>query len=102
MSENQLQELAFIKECSEEILQMALSEQWESIENKQEERDNLLTTFFSQELVLESEFIAKNINAVLNIDSQIVNLVRNYKNELQSELKKIVNGKNAVKAYSTG
>lgn len=102
MSENQLQELASIKECSEEILQMALSEQWESIENKQEERDNLLTTFFSQELVLESEFIAKNINAVLNIDSQIVNLVRNYKNELQSELKKIVNGKNAVKAYSTG
>ncbi|MCF6203163.1 MAG: flagellar protein FliT [Methylococcaceae bacterium] len=102
MSECQLKELASIKECSEEMLQMAMSEQWDSIESKQEERDNLLTTFFSQELVLESEFIAKNINALLNIDSQIVNLVRNYKNELQSELKKIVHGKNAVKAYSNG
>jgi hypothetical protein len=101
MSECQLKELVSIKECSEEMLQMALSEQWDGIENKQEERDNLLTAFFSQELALESEFIAKNINAVLNIDSQIVNLVRNYKNELQSELKKIVHGKNAVKAYSS-
>ncbi len=102
MSENQLKELASIKECSAEILQMALSKQWESVEDKQEERDSLLTAFFSQELLLESEFIAKNINVVLNIDSQIVNLVRNYKNELQSELKKMAHGRNAVKAYSIG
>ncbi len=102
MADDQLKELASIKECSEEILQMALSEEWGSIENKQKERDSLLTAFFSQDLVLESDLIAKNINAVLNIDNQIVNLVRNFKNELQSELKKIVHGKNAVKAYSNG
>ena len=101
MSENQLQELTDIKECSEEMLGMALSEQWSRVGEKQEERDNLLTTFFSQELSLESEFIAQNIKAVQNIDSRVMKLVRDYKNELQAELKKLARGKSAIKAYSS-
>lgn len=101
MSESQLQELTDIKECSEEMLQMALTEEWSNIEEKQKERDALLKVFFSQELTLESEVIAHNIKSVQSIDSQVIGLVSDYKNELQSELKKIVHGKSAVKAYSS-
>lgn len=99
MSSIQQQKLEQCEQVSKEMLELALTGQWDRIAAQQEIREGLLNSVFSTTFSAETDSTRDVIQKIVDINAQIAELLTGYKNDLQTDVKKMKQGKQAVKAY---
>lgn len=82
------------------MLQGAKQAQWESVQELQKLRDGLLQAFFAEGYTLNNAELATGINYMLESDKELADLGMQERNQLQSQIGRIKQGKTAVKAYT--
>ncbi len=88
-----------ILELTDQMLNSAKEEQWDDLLTLEKTRDGLIKKYFVDSL-LKDENLADAVRQVLSKDQQIQNEVRQERDRLAQELKKVTQGKNAVKSYA--
>jgi len=88
-----------ILELTDQMLNSAKEEQWDDLFTLEKTRDGLIKKYFVDSL-LKDENLADAVRQVLSKDQQIQNEVRQERDRLAQELKKVTQGKNAVKSYA--
>ncbi|MCL7419403.1 MAG: flagellar protein FliT [Methylobacter sp.] len=96
----QQNKLAEIIDFTDKMLGYANAGDWESVDALQRIRDGVITDLFSDSVIVEADFLAEQIRHILKVDKEIMALGWLYRNDLQEQLRKIQQGKSAVKAYS--
>ena len=91
---------AQILELTDQMLNSAKEAQWDDLFSLEKHRDGLIKKYFVDTL-LKDEMLADSVRQVLKKDQQIQNEVRQERDRLAQELKKVTQGKNAVKSYAT-
>ena len=72
---------------------------WEVVIEIQPQRDRLIAEFFSGVLSIEENVLRESIRHILDADQAIMALGNEHRNSLKHEIKKMSQGKSAVKAY---
>lgn len=97
---NQQLTLGRMIELSDLMLQAAQNQDWEAVMQMQKLRDEFIYSFFEQKLLIDSTRLADDISYILSADKDIESLAKDESHQLQRQLKKLAQGKTAVKAYS--
>jgi len=88
-----------ILELTDQMLNSAKGARWDDLFTLEKNRDGLIKKYFVDTL-LKDEGLADAVRQVLNKDQQIQNAVRQERDRLAQELKRVTQGKNAVKSYA--
>ncbi|MGR9116845.1 MAG: hypothetical protein ACU85E_13865 [Gammaproteobacteria bacterium] len=94
--------LGRLLELTDLMLKGALEQQWESVRELQLLRDGLIRDFFDQEVVIDSQNVAKAIKHIIESDQKLSLFGMEERNLLKQQICKMKQGKNAVKAYTVG
>lgn len=92
-------ELGRLLELTDLMLENARSEKWDVVIEIQPQRDRLIAEFFSRQLSIEENALGESIRHILDADQEIMVLGREHRDSLKQEIKKMSQGKSAVKAY---
>jgi len=87
-----------ILEVTDKMLDSASNEQWDELFSLEKQRDALIKKYFVN-IALKDEGLAGAIRQVLDKDLEIQKRVRQERDRLGQELKKVSHGKNAVQSY---
>lgn len=96
----QLNKLAEIIDLTDKMLGYANDENWDLVDVLQSQRDKEIADLFSSSVLIDADYLAEQIRYILEVDKEIMALGRLYKDDLQDQLRKIQQGKSAIKAYS--
>ncbi len=96
----QQQDLNRLLELSDLMLTKALDEQWESVADIQYHREELIRVFFDNKIEIKIAKVSAAINYMLESDKKLTKLGLEERGQLQEQINKIKQGKNAVRAYT--
>ena len=91
--------LNHILDVTDKMLGSASNEQWDELFSLEKQRDALIKKYFIN-VALKDEGLAEAIHRVLDTDLEIQKRVRQERDRLGQELKKVSHGKNAVQSYA--
>lgn len=97
----QQNKLAEIIDLTDKMLGYANDENWDLVDDLQSQRDKEIADLFSSSVLIDADYLAEQIRYILEVDKEIMALGRLYKDDLQDQLRKIQQGKSAIKAYSS-
>jgi len=85
---------------TDSMLGNARSEHWDEVISIQQQRDALIAVFFKDTGTMPEAVIAEKINYILCADQEVISLGEQCRSALHADLKRLTQGRNAVKAYS--
>ncbi len=85
---------------SEQLLHSAKRQDWESLERLHSERENALDLFFREALIQDLiPVVQQDIKKIRDQDSDIVQMVKNNRDELGAESRRLQLMKSRIKEY---
>lgn len=100
MSQQQL-DFSRILELSDLMFKGAEDEQWDSVTQLQLLREELIHSFFDDDMEMDNQSVSLGIKYMLDCDKKLAKLAKKEKSSINAQIKKMKQGKSAVKAYAS-